>query len=700
MKLWTLTAVITAIVLAAFDGHAGTLQADLAITKTDSSATSTPGTPITYTIVVTNNGPNDVTGATVQDIFPAVLANASWTCTASAGSSCTAAGMGNISDMVDVLSGGTLTYTASADIDPAASGDLDNTATVTAPMGVTDSVPANNSASDSNTLVASADLSITKTDNATEHTPGTPVTYTIVAENNGPSAVGDALVTDTFAAPLSNCSWTSVAADGASGNTNASGDLGDTLGLPVGASVTYTATCDVDPAATGTLSNTATINSSAAGDPTPGSNSATDTSALTPSADLSITKTDGATEHAPGTPITYSIVASNSGPSDVTDAVVNDTFSAPLSNCSWTSVAAGGASGNTDGSGDLADTLGLPVGATVTYTATCDVHPAATGTLSNTATIDSNAVGDPTPGNNSATDTSALTPLADLSISKTDNATEHTPGTPVTYSIVAGNSGPSDVTDALVSDTFGAPLSNCSWTSVAAGGASGNTNASGDLGDTLGLPVGATVTYTATCDVDPAASGELSNTATIGSNAAEDPAAGNDSATDTSTLTASADLSITKTDNATEHTPGTPITYTIVAENSGPSAVDDALVTDTFTAPLSNCSWTSVATGGATGNTDGSGNLADTLNMPVGSSVTYIAACDVSSSALGFLSNTATIASSTTTDPNPGAESATDADTLLVAPAVPVPALSLWSILAMLGMLALFGRASLRRRLA
>ena len=42
-------------------------QADLGITKTDSSPTYTPGTSLTYSIVVSNAGPSDAIGATVAD---------------------------------------------------------------------------------------------------------------------------------------------------------------------------------------------------------------------------------------------------------------------------------------------------------------------------------------------------------------------------------------------------------------------------------------------------------------------------------------------------------------------------------------------------------------------------------------------------------------------------------------------------------
>jgi len=389
--------------LASFNSHAGSVAADLNITKTVVSPTATPGASITYEIVVGNAGTSDAPGTTVSDTFAALLSNCSWTCAASAGSSCTAAGAGNINDLITLLVNGTATYTATCDIDSAATGNLGNTATVTEDGSITDPDQSNNTATANIALTPEADLAVSKTDNQATHIPGTPVSYTIVADNNGPSDVSDAVVSDTFAAPLSNCSWTSTAAGGATGNTNASGNLGDTLDMPAGSSVTYTVTCDVDSAATGNLSNTVTVDSAAANDPAPGNDSATDTSTLGPEADLTISKTDGETQHQAGTPVIYTIVAQNLGPSNVGDAVVIDTFQSPLQNCSWTSSATGGATGHTSASGDLSDTLNMPAGSSVTYIATCDVLPVAT-TLSNTATISSATVFDPAPGNDAATD--------------------------------------------------------------------------------------------------------------------------------------------------------------------------------------------------------------------------------------------------------------------------------------------------------
>ena len=88
---------------------------DLSITKDDSSATYTPGGTGTYVLTITNNGPDAVTGAAIQDNLPSgVTLSASWTCSATAGSSCSAASGGSAGDSsvsltADVLNTGVVT---------------------------------------------------------------------------------------------------------------------------------------------------------------------------------------------------------------------------------------------------------------------------------------------------------------------------------------------------------------------------------------------------------------------------------------------------------------------------------------------------------------------------------------------------------------------------------------------------------------
>lgn len=125
---------------------------DLVITKTDGGATYTPGLPLTYTVVVTNNSTFDVNGATVTDLFSALITSANWSCATTGGATCApgGAGVGDINDTVDIpaVPGASVTYTITANIDPSASGPLENTASVTTPAGFTELNAGDNSATE------------------------------------------------------------------------------------------------------------------------------------------------------------------------------------------------------------------------------------------------------------------------------------------------------------------------------------------------------------------------------------------------------------------------------------------------------------------------------------------------------------------------------------------------------------------------
>ncbi|MCG8458924.1 MAG: DUF11 domain-containing protein [Holophagales bacterium] len=124
------------------------------------------------------------------------------------------------------------------------------------------------------------------------------------------------------------------------------------------------------------------------------------------SADLAVTMTDGVLSALPGSTLVYELEAVNEGPDGVSGVLVRDDFPAAL-DCSWTSVASGGAKGNTASAGDLADALIMPAGSRVDYSVTCGIDGEATGTLSNTATISSTAP-DPNSANDSAGDETIL----------------------------------------------------------------------------------------------------------------------------------------------------------------------------------------------------------------------------------------------------------------------------------------------------
>ncbi len=435
---------------------------NLKITKSDGVSSVIPGTATTYTIVVSNSGPNDVTGLGVNDTPPASLTFTSWTCAATAGSACPASGSGPIAANVTVLNGGSVTFTVNAAIASSATGSVTNTVNLAIPGSVIDTNPIT-SASDTDTLTPQADLAITKNDFVISAVPGTSTTYTIVVSNLGPSDSPGALVNDSLPAAVTSDTFTAVQSGGATGFTASGvGNISDTVNLPAGSTITYTLQANIAANATGSLVNTATVTAPpGVPDSNPGNNSATDTDTLVPQADLAITKTDGVTNVNAGGTTTYTIVVSNAGPSAANGAVFTDPA---VANLTVTGVVCGSASGgaacptapNTtvalmQGAGIVVPTL--PSGGSVTFTVNATVANGATGSISNIAKVAAPAgVTDPNLANNSATDTDTVNLVADLSITKSDGVTTVNAGGTTTYTIVVSNAGPSAANGAVFTD--------------------------------------------------------------------------------------------------------------------------------------------------------------------------------------------------------------------------------------------------------
>src|SRR5207253_2906672 len=322
------------------------LSADLNITVTDTGAVA--GATITYTIVVSNPGPNDISGIGVADTFPTLLTGETYTATQTGGASgFTASGSGNIQDTVAMPANSTITYTATALIPSSGTGTLSNTATVTGPVGLNDPNLANNSATDTSTISYQADFNITVTDAGA--IAGAKVTYTVVVANPGPSDATGVRVIDTCPAILTGVTFTASQNGGASGFTKiGTGNINDTVTMPAGSSVTYVQSGTIPSSASGTISNTATVTPpNGVTDPNVANNSATDISTIKFHAYLNMSVDDNNTTYTPGRGDTYTIVARNNGPSDVTGVGVTDIFPSVFTGVTFTATQSGEASGFT-----------------------------------------------------------------------------------------------------------------------------------------------------------------------------------------------------------------------------------------------------------------------------------------------------------------------------------------------------------------
>jgi uncharacterized repeat protein (TIGR01451 family) len=443
-------------------------------------------------------------------------------------------------------------------------------------------------ASVTTTVNALADVAIVKSLPAPNPVvPGLALTWTITVTNNGPSEASAVTTSDTVPAAVTTLSLGGADA----GSCSIAGQVVScAFGvLANGATRTYTIGGTLAPSFTGSLTNTATVSTTTT-DPNPGNNSSTSTVPSAPSADLSITKTDGTTTYTPGGTTTYTIVASNVGPSNAPGAMVTDAFPAALT-ATWTCVGAGGGTCTASGSGNINDTVNLPVGASVTYTVTATISSAAAGNLVNTATVTAPAgVTDTNPGNNSATDTDTINPIANLAVSKVSSPVgSYLPGQSLNYTITVTNNGPSDVTGASVADTVPATVTVSSWTCAASGvgadcdttaagtGASGATNAIAL--NNVALPNGTSLTITVSGTVQLSATGSITNTVSAS------PPAGTGCTTAPCTKTASVtntnggtqQLSIMKTATPGAFAVGQGGTYSILVSNTGTTSTAGAI---------------------------------------------------------------------------------------------------------------------------
>jgi uncharacterized repeat protein (TIGR01451 family) len=628
--------------------------ADMVVTKVDTPDPANAGSDLTYTITITNNGPDVAANASWSDTLPAgttfvsLPAVAGWTCTPGATVSCS-----NPSFAV-----GSAVFTLTVHIDPnvAAGTVLSNTATTTSATG--EGNAGDETATATTTVTTSADLSVTKVDTPDPVNAGNQITYTVTVTNAGPSNAASVTLSDaipagtTFAFLAAPGAWV-CPVPGASGPvvcTHAS--------LPVGTSV-FTIKVIVDPTTTaGTvLTNTATVSSSATSDPNTGNEVATATTTVDASADLSVTKVDTPDPVNAGNQITYTVTVTNAGPSNAASVTLSDaipagtTFAFLAAPGAWVCPvpAAGGPVVCTHAS--------LPVGTSVfTIKVIVDPTTAAGTVLTNTATVSSSATSDPSTGNEVATATTTVAASADLSVTKVDTPDPVNAGNQITYTVTVTNAGPSNAASVTLSDaipagtTFAFLAAPGAWVCPvpAAGGPVVCTHAS--------LPVGTSV-FTIKVIVDPttAAGTVLTNTATVSSSATSDPNTGNEVGTATTTVATSADLSVTKVDTPDPVTAGNQITYTITVTNAGPSNAASVTLSDAIPAG------TTLAFLAAPGAwvcplPPLSGPVVCThASLPVGTSVfTLKVIVDPTTAAGTVLTNTATVSSSATSDPTPG----------------------------------------------
>ncbi|HEU5089706.1 MAG TPA: DUF11 domain-containing protein, partial [Roseiflexaceae bacterium] len=407
-------------------------QADLAITKSASTATASIGANVTFSIQVSNNGPSDAGGVVVSDVLPAGLSLVS--ATPSQGSYTSATGVWNVGSLANG-SFATLTIVATV----TQPGSIMNTAAITS--GDQPDPNAANNTSSATVTGLTTDLALTKSVNQPQPNVGNNVTFTVTIANNGPGDATGIVVSDLLPAGL-----TFISATTSNGSIYTAGSGAWNVGtLANGAGATLQIVARVDQA--GTITNQASITASDQPDPNSANNSAS-ASLGGQLADLMITKTVDNDITPVGSQVTFTIVVTNNGPSDASGVAVTDALPYGLNQVS-ASATTGSYSGDVWTIGNLAN----GASATLTVVATMTVAD----TVVNTATISNADQPDPDSSNNESW--SSVTGLeANLTIAKSVDNTAPNVGDTVTYTIVVSNNGPSDTTGVVVSDPLPAGL--------------------------------------------------------------------------------------------------------------------------------------------------------------------------------------------------------------------------------------------------
>ncbi len=418
-----------------------TLDVNLSIEKSHTGDFAQGEIGATYSIVVSNDGPDATAGlVTVTDTLPTgltatAITGSGWNCVL-ATLTCTRSNTLSVGNDYPTI---TLTVDVAAD----APASVVQRATVTG-GGDPDPTPVD----DPTTIIPSdltADLALTKSAPATAKV-GDQFAYTMVVENKGPATATDVEIADPLPTGLTFVS-------SADCNAVMVCNLGS---IASGDSRTVEVTVEATDVTAGTtVVNTAVVNAEEF-DPNPDDNTATAETDIDPLSDLKVTKTGPASIQA-GSTIGWEILVENAGPSAAEDVEMDDPLPAGLTNPTVTTE---------QGTCDLTVSCSLgtiPANGSVLVLIEADIPADAVvgSTVSNTVTV-TTTTDDKDPDDNTSTSTTTVSPptpgKAEIAITKKLSNQKVTLGDIVTFKLTARNSGDAAAKNVVIKDTLSSKL--------------------------------------------------------------------------------------------------------------------------------------------------------------------------------------------------------------------------------------------------
>ena len=516
------------------------------LTITASNSAPNVGQPFSYTITVTNNGPDTATDVQVTDGIPAGLTFNSYT--ASQGTYYYATEIWNVGPLVSGASAVLQLF-----VTPTAS-----VAGTTVTKNVT--LINTNQTANATVVVPAApvsDVTLTKTASNSLPNVGQQFSYTIIANNNGAADATGVQVTDIIPAGLTFNSYT--ASQGTYNSVTGIWNVGTIIS---GASATLqlfvTPTASVNGT---TIINNATMLS--------GQNaSATVVVPATPVSNVTLTKTASNLAPNVGQQFSYTIIANNNGPGTATSVQVTDIIPAGLTFNSYT--ASQGTYNSATGMWNVGTLVnGASAVLQLFVTPTASVNGT---TIINTANSTGQLV--------TATVVIPAAPTSNVTLTKTASNSLPVVGEQFSYTITVTNNGLITATGVQVTDVIPAGLTFNSYTASqgtynsATGIWNVGTLASG-ASAVLQLFVTPTVSVNGTTVINTANSTGQLVTATV-----------------VVTATPVANVTLTKTASNLAPNVGQQFSYTITTTNNGPNTATGVQVTDIIPAGLTFNSYT------------------------------------------------------------------------------------------------------------
>ena len=379
-------------------------NADLSLTSSESADPVITDQVVTYRLAAHNGGSSDARGVVVTDSLPTGVeyvsaASSQGTCLQAAGTVTCA--LGSLASGADA--------TVDVSVKSPSAGTVINKASIVGD-DLIDPAEANNFTTESTTVQAGANLSLTQSDSPDPVVAGENLTYTLAVHNGGPLDANNVVVADDLPSGTTYRSATPSQGTCSEGDGTVACFLG---ALANGTDATVQIV--VTPPSTGTITNGASTASDEP-DGDDANNYASETTTVTQLADLSVTNSDSPDPVGVGQTLTYTLTVHDSGPADAPSVRVTDTLPG--------GVVYQSATPSQGSCAQASGTVTCDIGAIASgggATVTIKVTPQTAGSITNSASVTSTGTVDPSPANDSASASTTVKTVADLSITNTDS---------------------------------------------------------------------------------------------------------------------------------------------------------------------------------------------------------------------------------------------------------------------------------------